>query len=286
MKPTVAPYATRAFCLRVVCTNGLTIRLTRYPHDLTMSNSQVYLAGSGYDVTAISASSNFSPSAIDLEGFLGFAGITRDVIASGTFDNARVYLFACDFLNPVEDYEPMLASMLGMATLLDDRYVIEEIGLIDLLGQSVGNTYTALCSHSFGDARCGKSLTALTVTGTLTHVSNNYAFRDSARAESAEYFTAGTIVFTSGLNAGLKAQEIMTHAADGSISLFEPFHYLPSVGDAYSLIPGCRKRKTDCQAWNNVVNAMAFWDIPTTSTYAEIGGTGQSAEPADDGGGK
>lgn len=272
MKATVAPYATRAFCLRIVCTNGLTIRLTRYPFDLTMSNGQVYQSGSGYDVTAITASSNFSPSAIDLEGILGFAGVTRDLIASGTFDNARAYLFACNFLAPVEDYEPILASMLGKATLMDDKYVIEEMGLVDLLNQSVGQTYTALCTHTFGDDRCGKNLASLTVTGTLTHVTSNYAFRDSARAEAANYFTAGTIAFTSGANAGLKAQEIKIHAADGSIEVFEPFHYTPAVGDAYSLIPGCRKRKVDCQGWNNVVNAMAFWDIPTGSAYSQIGG--------------
>lgn len=237
-----------------------------------MSNAAVYQSGSGYDLTAITSSSNFSPSAIDLEGILGFAGVTRDLIASGTFDNARAYLFACDFLNPVEDYEPLLASMLGKATLLDDKYVIEEMGLIDLLGQPVGNTYTALCSHTFGDARCGKSLAAITVTGTLTHVTGNYSFRDSSRTEAADYFTSGTIAFTSGLNAGLKPMEIMSHAADGSIQLFEPFHYTPSVGDSYTMIPGCRKRKIDCQAWNNVENAMAFWDIPTGSDYSQIGG--------------
>src|SRR5574343_579881 len=146
MKATVAPYATRAFCLRIVCTNGLTIRLTRYPFNLTMSNGEVYQTGSGYDVTAITASSNFSPSAIDLEGILGFAGVTRDLIASGTFDNARAYLFAVNFLAPVEDYEPLLASMLGKATLLDDKYIVEDMGLVDLLGQSVGMTYAALCS--------------------------------------------------------------------------------------------------------------------------------------------
>jgi len=272
MKSTVAPYETRTFCLRIVCTNGLTIRLTRYPFDLKMSNGNVYQAGAGYDVTAITASSNFSPSAIDLEGILGFAGVTRDLIASGTFDNARAYLFACDFMNPVEDYEPLPASMLGKATLMDDKYVIEEMGLIDLLGQSVGQTYTALCSHTFGDARCGKNLAPVTVTGTLTHASGNDAFRDSARTEAADYFTAGTVAFTSGLNAGLKPQEIRAYAADGSISLFEPFHYTPSVGDTYTLIPGCRKRKADCQGWSNVDNAMAFWDIPTGSDYSQVGG--------------
>lgn len=272
MKTTVAPYATRALCLRIVCTNGLTVRLTRYPYDLTMSNTQVYLTGSGFDFTAYSANTAFSAAAVDLEGFVGHAGITRDMIASGVFDNARAYLFACDFLAPVEDYEPLTASLLGKTSLHDDRYVIEEMGLIDVLNQSVGLTYTALCSHTFGDARCGISLAAITVNGAVNSVTSNSIIRDTSRSEAADYFTAGIITFTSGSNAGLKGQEIKAYAADGTIEVFEPFYYTPEVGDTFTIVPGCRKRKVDCQGWDNVANAMAFWDIPTSSTYVQVGG--------------
>ena len=41
MKSVVAPYETKALCMRIVCANGTTIRLTRYPFDLKMSNGQV-----------------------------------------------------------------------------------------------------------------------------------------------------------------------------------------------------------------------------------------------------
>src|SRR5574343_411664 len=186
MKATVAPYATRAFCLRIVCTNGLTIRLTRYPFDLTMSNGQVYQSGSGYDVTAITASSNFSPSAIALEGFVGFAGVTRDIIASGVFDGARVYYFACDFKNPVEDYEPLMLAILGKTTLHDDRYVIEQMSIVDALNQSVGRVVGPSCDKAFGGqgfAGCKKDLAPLTVTGALTAVTSGSSFTDAARGE-------------------------------------------------------------------------------------------------------
>ena len=73
MKTQVAPYETAVKCLRIECTNGLTVRLTRYPVDLVMSNATVYQSGTGYDFTGYSATATMSPSAIDLEGFLGFA---------------------------------------------------------------------------------------------------------------------------------------------------------------------------------------------------------------------
>ena len=121
MKTQVAPPETATLCLRIVCTNGTTIRVTRFPRDLTMANGTIYQTGSGFDFTGYESTASLSPSAIDLEGMLGYAGVTREAVASGVFDNARAYLFACDFKNPIEDYEPIVASFLGKATLDEDR---------------------------------------------------------------------------------------------------------------------------------------------------------------------
>ena len=283
MKTQVAPYATAVKCLRIECTNGLVVRLTRYPVDLVMSNAMVYQSGTGYDFTGYSATATMSPSAIDLEGFLGFAGVTRDAIASGIFDGARCYLFATNFLAPVEDYEPIVASIMGKTTLEDDKYRVEEMALVDALNQSVGKTYSAACRKTFGGqeyAGCMITLGPLTVTGTLSAVTSSSIVRDAGRSEAADYFGLGTLQFTSGLNAGLKPMEIKRHEADGTLETFEPFHYPPTIGDAYSLIPGCRKRLEDCRdKWEpilltgkgNVDNFGGFSNIPTSSQYAEIG---------------
>lgn len=274
MKSTVAPYQTSATCVRIECLNGVTVRLAAYPYDLIMSNSTIYQSGSGYDVTEITASSNFSPSAIDLEGFVGFAGVTRDIIASGVFDGARAYVFACDFLSPVEDYEPLLMAILGKTTLEDDRYIIEQMSVIDVLNQSVGRVVGPSCDKVFGGhgfAGCKKDLVALTVTGTLTAVAGASSFTDSSRAESADWFGLGMIVFTSGANVGLKAQEIKSFSG-GVITTYEPFYYTPQIGDAYSMVPGCRKTLDACRdKYNNVLNFGGFPFKPPTSVYASRG---------------
>lgn len=273
MKTAVAPFETTALCLRIVCTNGTTIRLTRYPFDLVMSNGQIYQTGSGFDFTGYSATASMSPSAIDLEGFAGYAGITRAGIASGVFDHARCHLFACDFLNPVEDYEPIVASILGKTTLLDDRYTIEEMSLIDALNQSVGATYTPACGKVFGGqeyAGCKVALGPLTVTGTLTAVTDGVSFADTSRTEAADYFGGGVLTFTAGANAGF-SREVKSFSG-GAFVTYDPFYYLPQVGDAYSLIPGCRKRLEDCRdKFANVANFGGFPNVPTSSQYAQIG---------------
>lgn len=274
MKSTVAPYETAAWCVRIECTNSMTLRMTTYPFDLTMSNSEIYKTDSGYEATAYTSNTKFAASAIDLSGIAGIAGISRDQIVSGVFDNARVHVFKCDFLNPVEDYDPVTCGFFGKTTLEDDRYTVEGMALIDALNQSVGRSYAALCTHTFGDARCGIDIGALTVAGTVSVVTSNSVIRDTSRTESADYFAGGKIAFTSGNNDGLKAQEIKSYAADGTITTFEPFYYPPEIGDTFVLIPGCRKRLTDCRdKWDNVINRFAFDYMPTSSVYAAVGGT-------------
>ena len=272
MKATVAPYATAAWCVRIECQNGTIVRLTAYPHDLIMSNATVYKTDYGYEPTAFSASSSMSPSAIDLEGIVAAAGISRDALASGVFDNARVYVFKCNFLSPVEDYEEVAAGFFGKATLTDDHYRIEGMSLIDALNQSVGSIYQAACPRTLGDAGCQVNLAAITVTGTLTHVTSSSVVRDSARSENADWFGAGTIHFTSGQNTGLKPLEVKDYAANGTVTTFEPFYYTPAIGDAYVLVPGCRKREADCRdKFANIINFFGFTRIPTSSTYTKFG---------------
>ena len=287
MKTTVAPYETSAWCLRLVCANGTVVRLTDHPYDLTMSNATVYETDSGYEQTAYSSGTGFAASAIDLTGFVGIAGISRDQIASGVFDNARVYIFKCDFLNPVEDYEEVTSGFFGKTTLEDDKYTIQGMSLIDALNQSVGASYAAACPNTLGDAACGITASLIEETGTLTSVTSRFIVRDSSRTEAADWFGAGTLRFTSGPNAGLKPIEVRSYAADGTITLFDQIYYTPSIGDAYVLLPGCRKRLADCRdKWGNVAvtNGVhplkavpnkggfnGFSNVPTSSIYQQVG---------------
>lgn len=270
MKSTVAPYQTTAYCLRIVCTNGTVLRFTTYPHDLTMSNAEVYETAYGYEQSSYTADTSMASSVIDIEGFTGAEGITRDQIASGVFDNARVYVFRCNFLSPVEDYEQLSSGFFGKTSLADEHYKIEMMSLIDTLSQSVGKTYTAACSRTFGDAGCGIDLGTLDVVGAVTSVTSNAIVRDSSRTEAVDYFIAGTIQFTSGNNSGLKPLEIKSYAANGTIETFDEFFYAPQVGDTFVMIPGCRKRLVDCQARSNVVNFFGFTNIPTASVYQQV----------------
>lgn len=277
MKSAVADYRYRVLCMRIVPVAGSPIYLTDHPHDLAMSG-HTYLSTSGYQFTGYSATATFSPSAIDIEGIAGASGVTRAAVASGLFDGARCYCFATSWNAPVEDQEPITAGIFGKATLLDDRYQIGGVSLVDALNQTIGETYGPQCPKVFGSQTYGGCMVDLsangnTVTGALTSVGSASAFVDTGRAEADDVFGAGTIQFTSGPNAGLKPLEIKSFSA-GTFVTFESFYYMPGIGDTYIAIRGCRKRLSDCQAragGSNVLNFGGFPWIPTSSTYAQVG---------------
>lgn len=274
MKSAVADRRYKIHCLRIVPLWGDPVYLTDHPRDVVIGIN-TYKTDSGYQFSGYASEAGMSPGVMDLDGISGLAGIDRDEIVSGVFDGARVYAFATTWTAPVVDEEPLGVAIMGKATMRDDRYTAELMMLVDALNQSVGKTYSPGCQKTFGGqgyAGCMVDLAPITVTGTITAVTSNAVFRDSARAEAADYFGAGTIAFTTGENAGLKPQKIKTHAADGTITLHEPFHYQVAIGDEYTLIPGCRKRQADCIAWNNIINFGGFSFVPTQSTYRKVGG--------------
>lgn len=276
MKAHVAPWATAVHCGRIVCRSGLTIRIASYPFDLAMSNATVYQAGAGFEYSGFTAETSFAASVVDLEGIVGFAGVTRDKLASGLFDGALCYYFTTDFLSPVEDEQPDMKAIFGKTTLIDERYTIEQMALLDLLGQDFSLTHTAGCPKTLGGQEyggCGVDLGPLTVTGTITHVPSALQVRDSARAEAADWFGLGYLTLTSGDNAGLAPIRVDTHAADGTLTLMQAPYYAVPVGTTYSLIPGCRGRLEDCRdKFNNIRRCGGDFWIPQSSEYKKIGG--------------
>ena len=81
--------------------------------------ANTYKTDSGYQFSGSSSESNMSPGSVDLDGICGIAGIDRDKITSGVFDNARVYAFATTWNSPVEDEEEIGIAFFGRATIID-----------------------------------------------------------------------------------------------------------------------------------------------------------------------
>jgi len=295
MKTQVADYQSKVYCIRIEPANDHPIiRIAGHPTDLVMSNGETYLTENGYQFSGYGTTSSFASSSIDLSGILSIGAVSKLDLESGVYDNARVYLFATSFVNPVEDYEPLGLFFWGKVEFSDDNYKVELMQSIDVLSQSTGRTYSPSCpwvlfdqtldGHVLqpGQSRCtgpranpdGPLIEDFLVTGTLTSVTSQYAFADSSRDEEDDWFGYGSIRFTSGDNAGLKPLEIKSYLqAGGQINVIEAFFYLPKVGDTYEMIPGCRKRPAeDCRdKYNNKINFGGQDFVPNPSEYSQVG---------------
>jgi uncharacterized phage protein (TIGR02218 family) len=84
-------------------------------------------------------------------------------------------------------------------------------------------------------------------------------------AESAGYFDAGIIVFTSGANNDLK--RTVKSYTPGTIVLVHPLPNNPSYLDTFTVYKGCSKTLEDCaNKYNNKSNIGAFPFVPNTDT--------------------
>ena len=141
MKSHVADWQTRVYCVRIEPANDAPIvRLAGYPVDLPMSNGEVYLTESGYDFSGLDSTSTFASSSLDLSGILQQGAVSKIDLASGVYDNARVYLFATSWADPIEDEEDCGLFFWGKVEITDGRYTTQLMGAIDVLSQSTGRS--------------------------------------------------------------------------------------------------------------------------------------------------
>jgi uncharacterized phage protein (TIGR02218 family) len=115
-------------------------------------------------------------------------------------------------------------------------------------------------------------MTDFRVNGTVTSVTNNKIFTDSSRAEAADFFGRGEVLWLTGNNAGLPFQ-IVKSFSSRQFTLFQPAYYTIQVGDTYQAIPGCRLRFTeDCIGkYSNGINHGGYPSVVPPSVVSEIG---------------
>jgi uncharacterized phage protein (TIGR02218 family) len=123
------------------------------------------------------------------------------------------------------------------------------------------------CANTFGDASCGISIPALTVTGAVTAGSTTTAIK-GAPGQPAQYYQQGVLSFTSGANAGTS---VTVNSYDGTtITPVTPLPAQPAVGDTFTVYPGCPRSVAGCQQfWGTASTALvigAVYQITSVGT--------------------
>lgn len=264
---------TLARCWKCTRLDGQVFGFTSVDVDVVFAGV-TYKAATGITPSAIDGRVDLSVSNLEVVGYLDSATITESDLLAGRWDGCAVEIFEVNYADLTQGRMLLASGTIGNVTAGRVAFTAELRGLTQQLQQPVGSVYAAACDATLGDARCGINLPALAVTGTVTTVTDRRSFAAGALAQVADYFGAGVVTWLTGANAGLR-MEVRDFAAGGAFTLVLPMPYTVAVGDTFSVVPGCRKRRTeDCKTkFNNVVNFRGFPDLPLNDRVLGAAGT-------------
>ena len=261
---------TLAWCWRITRADGLSFGFTDHDRALVFDGTE-FEPESGFAASEIRAGSALSVDAQDAEGVLSSDRITETDILDGRWDAAEVELWR---VNWTDTSQRVLMRRGAVGQIRRGRmvFVAEVRSLAHVLGQTVGRTFQAGCDAALGDARCGVDMedVAYKGTGTVLDLLRDRAFTASGLSGfDAGWFTFGTVEWTSGANAGRRAEVLAHDLVDGIavLTLLEaPVRHIIE-SDSFTIHAGCDKRMETCSAkFGNVANFRGFPHIPGQDT--------------------
>jgi uncharacterized phage protein (TIGR02218 family) len=207
--------------------------------------------------------------------FPGITGVGMlNAAANGLFDVASInvltaYMPSNQYGNVSAGVETKFVGTLLKINKLNRLLVEFECSdPLYLLGDSnkvPSRTFSAACPWSYGDSNCNpvggiKTQNLVVKTGSTAYVitptvaTGNFA--------TANFYTQGTVLFTSGNNSGLE-YTVKAHTAGGTLTLDMPTFVTPAASDTFTVTAGCDKSVSTCDAkFGNKSHFGGFTQIP------------------------
>jgi uncharacterized phage protein (TIGR02218 family) len=185
-------------------------------------------------------------------------------LRDGAFDGAPVYRDRAFLTGPA-------GAVVGGVRLFQGRIpTVDNVGrtqatvtvasdLVILDYDMPKNLFSPTCLHVLYDSGCGIIRGTFSVNGTCGAGSNsNEIFFSGARAGDAQ----GSLVFTSGANANVRATVKVASAGVGYLLMY-PLPFAPAPGDGFNVAFGCDHTQATCQGkFNNLINFRGFPYVP------------------------
>ena len=198
-------------------------------------------------------------------GGAGFLSACR----AGAFDGGIITISKGFFLAPAPgaqmDTSPGIVKwFVGIVDQVQAGRFSVDITVNDLVQvlnvQMPRNILQTGCVHALFDAGCTLVKSANTYTGAITGGVGALAITSSALAQASGYFALGVITFTSGVLNG--ASYAVSAFAAGVVTAVVPWAALPSIGDTYSIVPGCDKSQAMCSSGKFIIGGVGASNLP------------------------
>ena len=223
-----------------------TYRFTDHYKDIVV-DGDTYDSAGGFRLSAIRKAQGNSVDTFTLTNVVSPSGSDFATRAKKKLlENATIRVFLVNFKDPTEYYEDF-KGLISRVKPKDFTFDIEGEGLSCLLLQNVMKTYEHSCIWTFGSSQCGFALSGVTVTGSVTGVTNRSVFEDTSRSEADNHFQFGILTWTSGLNSGISREVKSYDGINTEFTLYEPMPYEIQGGDGYSVYQGCDKLVDTCK---------------------------------------
>ena len=258
----ISELTTLAYLVKITRCDGTVKGFTTHDQNLTLAGV-TYLADGALTPSAIESRAGLAVDNLEITGILDSTDIIDADIEAGLYDFARVDVYACNWADLTQGTVQLRRGWLGQVTRANTYYVAELRGLHDLLQRPIGDSYTPECRFDLGDAHCTINVAALTVSGSVSAVTDNANFTDISQTAATGTYAYGKLTWLTGANAG---QSMEVKAWDNGAQLFTlwlPMSYAIQTGDTYQVYPGCDKRFATCQSvFANAVNFGGFPYVP------------------------
>lgn len=220
-------------------------------------------------------------------GGAGFLSACR----SGALDGARVTMSKI-FLSSWADTSPGAISWyqgrvneVRAGRLYADITVNSDLEILNVAMPR--NIIQTGCLHTLYDAGCTLLKSTFQVSGATTGTPTVLSFNTNL-TQADDYFSLGTLKFTSGPNNGIERVVKRFLHASGAVSFIAPFPSAPGSGDTFTIAPGCLKTQAACSqtnsalgpAFNNVaLHFRGYPYVPVPETLYD-GGTVSGEAPS------
>lgn len=231
----------------------------------------VYEARTGIDPSQVSISAALNVDNLDLKGYFDSEAITQADLEAGLWDGAEIQILRINWANVANGAESLFTGEVGEFSSRSGLYVAEARSLSDKVNKVVTRLFLPGCPYTLGDANCTFNLASVTVTGTVTAVTDRREFTTSVVAADDEY-SWGVLTWTAGDNID-RSMEVKQYGSSGAVVLQLPMASEVQVGDTFTISPGCRKTREECRdRFNNIINFGGFPDIPGLDEMIRPGG--------------
>lgn len=254
-------------CWRVERLDGRRYGFTDHDGDLTFDGT-TFRADSGLDATAVEASTGLSVDNGQVMGALSDAGVSDQEVRAGRFDRARIEHWLVDWTRP--DLRTLIfVGRFGEIRRKDGAFEVELRGLAEALNAPVGRTLQRNCDRRLGDEKCRVDLSTsgFSAASQVERVeSRNVVLAADLGGFSAGWFGSGTIVWTSGANAGERSAIKTDVGGAGGLRRIELWRepgIAAAPGDGFRIFAGCDRRAETCrEKFRNFLNFRGFPHIP------------------------